>query len=80
MNGACIQFTESAQELVVEDKKDQKHYYFGIRCWHPKWLQILANAKFFTFLLCINGLVEGALVSGELLHGYLVHVPTSQKA
>lgn len=58
---------ESSQELVETESKDEpKKYYFGIRCWHPEWMQVVfANAKCFTFLLCINGLVEGALVSGE---------------
>ena len=47
-------------------KGNTKQYYFGFWCWHPQWMQVaFANAKFFTFLLCINGLVEGALVSGE---------------
>ena len=46
---------------------DPPQYFFGIGRWHPKWMQTaFANAKFFTFLLCVHGLVEGALVSGEL--------------
>lgn len=60
---------ESTQELlkvqsVTEDQSPQ--YYFGVRSWHPEWMQrAFANAKFFTFILCVNGLVEGALVSGK---------------
>lgn len=61
---AKLETRESSQELVEASENEPKKYYFGISCWHPGWLQILANAKFFTFLLCINGLVEGALVSG----------------
>ena len=59
---------ESAQELMKGDSvTEEPQYYFGIRCWHPQWMQVaFANAKFFTFILCINGLVEGALVSGKL--------------
>ena len=41
-------------------------YYFGCRCWHPEWIQILANAKFYTFCLCFAAIVEGAIVSGKL--------------
>ena len=57
-------------ELVPQqaegEEKDDTEYYYGIRCWHPKWMQYLcANAKFFTFILCLTGFVEGALVSGK---------------
>ena len=60
---------EGRKEDAGEQGGDDKEYmyYFGFRKWHPKWLQKFANAKFFTFILCINSLVEGALVSGELL-------------
>ena len=40
-------------------------YYFGFRFWHPKWLQILADAKFYTFILVLFVLVEGAITSGK---------------
>ena len=54
---------ESTQELV---KDGMPQYYFGVKCWHPKWMQkVFANAKFFTLILCLNGFVEGALVSGK---------------
>ncbi len=59
---------ESSQELVEKEHApgDSPQYYFGICSWHPKWMQTaFANAKFFTFLLCVNGLVEGALASGK---------------
>ena len=59
---------ESAQGLLKGESvtEDQQQYYFGIRNWHPQWMQrAFANAKFFTFILCVNGLVEGALASGE---------------
>ena len=41
-----------------------RNYYFGIRSWHPQWLQLLASAKFYTFCLCVASMIEGALVSG----------------
>ena len=56
------------QELVEREStaSDESQYHFGIRSWHPKWMQTaFANAKFFTLILCLNGLVEGALVSGK---------------
>ncbi len=37
----------------------------GIGPCHPQCLQIFASKKFFTFMLCIFGLIEGALISGE---------------
>ena len=44
---------------------DVKQYYCGIGPCHPKTLQWFASAKFFTFILSLNGLIEGALVSGR---------------
>ena len=40
-------------------------YHCGVRGCRPKWLQVFARANFFTFILCLNSLVEGAIVSGE---------------
>lgn len=52
--------------MKKEEEDVAPKYYFGIKCWHPKWMQVaFANAKFFTFMLCLNGFVEGALVSGK---------------
>ncbi len=42
-----------------------KPYYYGVGACHPKWLQILANKKFFTALLCLFAFIQGSLVSGE---------------
>ena len=42
-----------------------KEYYCGVGKIHPRWLQIFRDAKFFTFLLCVDCFIEGALVSGE---------------
>ena len=49
----------------MDPEGTRQQFYFGVWGWHPKWLQVLANAKFFTFILCVNGFVEGALVSGK---------------
>jgi len=55
----------STQELMQSSKVEMPNkYYFGIRSWHPQWLQFLASAKFYTFCLCAASLIEGALVSG----------------
>ena len=56
----------STKALTTENVEEEASMYFG--CWgcHPKCLQILANAKFFTFILCVFSLIEGATVSGEL--------------
>ena len=43
-----------------------KEYYCGIRKWHPKWLQVFRSSKFFTLILCLQALTEGALVSGNI--------------
>ncbi len=40
-------------------------FHFGVGAFHPKPLQYFANAKFFTFMLCVFGCIEGALISGE---------------
>ena len=44
-----------------------KRYYFGCGPCHPKWLQIFAQKKLFTILLCGFAFLQGAIVSGELL-------------
>lgn len=41
-----------------------KEYFCGLGKCRPKWLQIFGNSKFFTFLMCLNATIEGALVSG----------------
>lgn len=40
-------------------------YYCGVGRCRPSWMQRLRDARFFTFLLCLNTFIEGALVSGE---------------
>lgn len=50
-----------------EDYMKEANHFFGIGPCHPKFLQIFASKKFFTFILCTFAFVEGALVSGKLL-------------
>ena len=49
-----------------------KEYYCGLGRCRPKWMQIFLDARFFTFLLCLNCFIEGALVSGEYLVNMLI--------
>ena len=51
--------TESTQSTT------KQVFHFGCGPWHPKWLQVLANAKFYTFILCLFVIVEGSITSGE---------------
>ena len=44
----------------------EKEYFCGIRRWHPASFQIFRTAKFFTFILCLYCIIEGALISGKL--------------
>ena len=48
---------DSAEQQAVE-------YYCGVGRCRPSWMQRLRDARFFTFLLCCNTFIEGALVSG----------------
>lgn len=46
-------------------------FYFGCGPFHPGWLQVLADPKVYTFVLCLFGVVEVATVSGETAYRYL---------
>lgn len=48
-----------------EDSEQPVEYYCGVGRCRPSWMQRLRDARFFTFLLCCNCFIEGALVSGE---------------
>ena len=41
-----------------------KRYYCGFGPCRPKWLQVMANKKIFTLLLCLFAFLQGAVVSG----------------
>ena len=61
----------SENELDEEEDPGQSHSlwsYCGIGKCRPKWLQIFAKANFFTFILCLNSLIESAIVSGEYIY------------
>ncbi len=53
--------SSSSQRSSVSNEQ----YYCGVGKCRPKWLQVFLDARFFTFLLCLNCFIEGALVSGE---------------
>ena len=55
---------QETEEIVQVPPDVLKLYYFGCGSFHPKWLQILANKKFFTFLLCLFAFLQGSIVSG----------------
>ncbi len=58
---------EELSENAIEDGNPSvKEYYCGFGKSRPKWMQMFRNSKFFTFILCLNALIEGALVSGKL--------------
>lgn len=54
--------SSEAEGAVVQE------YYCGVGRCRPGWMQKLRDARFFTFLLCCNCFIEGALVSGELFN------------
>ena len=56
---SCKLELATANELEVD-------YRFGFSRFHPDWLQVFRNAKFFTLLLCLFSLVEGAIISGKI--------------
>lgn len=60
--------TETEQDDDIDVPPELlKHYYVGCGPYHPKWLQVLANKKVFTLLLCAFAITEGALVTGKFL-------------
>ena len=55
---------ESAVGVEGADQEEPVEYFCSIGPFKPKCLQVFRNAKFFTFLLCSNCFVEGALATG----------------
>ena len=52
-----------------DDKEDTdglnlREYFCGFGKCRPKWMQVFRKSNFFTFMLCLNCCIEGALVSG----------------
>ena len=60
------QLKSETTELEVEESGTATVYYFGCCCCHPRWLQVLANAKMYTLILSLFIVVEGAVVSGKI--------------
>ena len=50
----------------LTDTSNKPVFYFGCGPCRPKWLQVFANAKFYTFILCLFVIVEGAITAGEI--------------
>ena len=75
---AGVMNSPTREPLVLEDRRSEleletakglranrNDHRFGFFRFHPDWLQVLRNAKFFTLLLCLFSLVEGAIISGS---------------
>ena len=71
-NAATDEAPSPPDSTSATDQKPEpdKVYYFGCRLWHPQWLQVFANAKFYTFILCLFVIIEGAIASGEFSTAY----------
>lgn len=68
MNSITQLVAADALEKPGKDETDNgmfTMFQFGVGGFHPKPLQVFANTKFFTFMLCVFGCLEGALISGE---------------
>ena len=65
-NVVLIKSPDITDEQHLEDRLTDR-YYCGVPFCRPKWLQIFAKKKFFTFLLFLFALTEGAIVSGRSL-------------
>ena len=83
-NGQASSTTEQVQLRgkngdIDEQDSPAAHvaYYYGCGRCHPRWLQFLANAKFYTLILSLFIVVEGAIASGVMcvcincFHSYL---------
>lgn len=58
---------EMGIEGDTQNETDVKEYFCGFGKCRPKWMQVFRDSKFFTFILCVNCCIEGALVSGKEL-------------
>ena len=54
--------SESSQVFMFG--ASEQEYFCGAGKCRPKWMQVFRDSKFFTFILCLNCAIEGALVSG----------------
>ena len=58
-------FTTKEEEVEEECPVE---YFCGIGSFRPKFLQVFRDAKFFTFLISLYCLLEGALATGKTLY------------
>ncbi len=59
-----INFVQDAQD-TLQEQADVPNYSCGAGPCRPKYLQVFANTKFFTLILCVFAIAEQALISGE---------------
>ena len=61
-----VDLQNNAGDVAIDEEDSPSHvvYYYGCGRCHPRWLQVLANAKFYTLILSLFILVEGAIASG----------------
>ncbi len=50
-----------------QDKAESNEYYCGVWKFRPKCLQIFRNPYFFSFLLCCDIFIGGALATGRCM-------------
>ena len=53
------------QDDGVEEVLKLVEYFCGLGKCRPKWLQVFRSVYFFTFLICCDILIEGAVATGE---------------
>ena len=58
------------QGLAAMAGASEQEYFCGAGKCRPKWMQVFRDSKFFTFILCLNCEIEGALVSGICTPGH----------
>lgn len=67
-NGAGDEFNRStsiqSQQTGEVPAELLKTYYCGCGPFHPKFLQLFASKKFFTFLMFVYALIQGCIVTG----------------
>ncbi len=55
----------STSSQILVPTTGEREYFCGIGKCRPQWIQVFRSTKFFTFILCLNSVIEGALVSGK---------------
>ena len=69
----CLLYVQVVDPNDIESPVDGEvkdggptRYYCGAGPCRPKHLQVFANSKFFTAILCLFAMTETALISGKL--------------